>query len=62
MKLVHIQDSVNEIIEKLHLEEGNVDIDDFKIVKSSTDNSYEVNILFKRKGDSETYGVAIWFD
>ena len=62
MKLMDIQSSINEIIEKLWVQEGNVDVKDFKIIKSEADESYEVNISFIRKDSEETYGIASYIN
>ena len=62
MKLTYIQESVNEIIEKLHMQEGDVDVKDFKLVKSNLDNSYEVNISFTRKNDDGICSIAVYFN
>ena len=62
MKLMDIQSSINKIIEKLWVQEGNVCVKDFKIIRSNTDNSYEVNIAFTRKGSDEVYAIRVYFD
>lgn len=63
MKLMYIQSHINEVINELYVQEGDVRVKDFKITKSNTvDNSYEVNILFMRKDSEEMYGAALYFD